>query len=147
MMKKNSNDLIDEFDSKFKAICHALWMKFKYRRAKLNFGVIKRLDNKWGSLEDLTAKEINIPFLDVLPKDLSEMSYDDIRAIRTDENPLKHWEEITGMISTMDGEILRYILHSKLPLEKLIRFELAERGYDENTHWVGFEKANNIWLK
>jgi hypothetical protein len=47
----------------------------------------------------------------------------------------------------MDGKILRYILYAKIPLEKLIRFELAGRGFDENHRWVGFEKANEIWLQ
>jgi hypothetical protein len=47
----------------------------------------------------------------------------------------------------MDGKILRYILYAKIPLEKLIRFELAGRGFDENHRWVGFEKAHEIWLQ
>ena len=64
-----------------------------------------------------------------------------------DNDPLPHWENIIGMISVMDGEVLRYLLHSKLPIEKLIRFELAGRGYDENHRWCGFDKANDIWLK
>ena len=32
------------------------------------------------------------------------------------------------MLSITDGEILRFILHTKLPLEKMIRYELASRG-------------------
>jgi len=62
-----------------------------------------------------------------------------------DKNVLFHWEHIIGMFSVADGEILRYILHTKIPLEKLIRHELAGRGYDENHRWCGFEKAKEIW--
>ena len=47
----------------------------------------------------------------------------------------------------MDGALLCFVLHTKLPLEKLIRYELASRGYDQNMNWVGFEKAKEIWLK
>ena len=63
------------------------------------------------------------------------------------EDPLNHWEEIRGIYSIMDGELLRYILQSKIPLEKFIRFELASRGYDKDYRWCGFEKAEEIWLK
>jgi hypothetical protein len=74
------------------------------------------------------------------------MSYDEIRHIRMDKEPLPHLEALMSHFSTMDGEILRYILYAKIPLEKLIRFELADRGFDENHRWIGFEKANEIWL-
>ncbi len=63
-----------------------------------------------------------------------------------DEDPLPFWEELTGVFAIMDGELLRYILHSKIPLEKLIRFELAARGFDKNHRWVGFSKSFKIWL-
>jgi len=141
------NNFLDLFETKEKAIDHALWLNFKYRIANIKFGVIHGPDNNWAVLEVATSDEIEMPFLDILPKDLSEMSYDHIRHIRMDKEPLPHWEEITGMISTMDGEILRYLLHSKIPLEKLIRHELASRGFDKNHRWIGFDKANEIWLK
>ncbi len=144
VMKDNYLDL---FDSKQKAIDHALWLNFKYRIANITFGIINGPDHNWAVLEEATSKEMEMPFLDILPKDLSELSYDKIRHIRMDNNPLPHWEEITGMFSVMDGEMLRYILDRKIPLEKLIRFELASRGYDENHRWCGIDKAEEIWLK
>ncbi len=138
---------LDLFDNKEKAIHHALWLNFKYRIASITFGVIEHPNNKWAVLEVATAKEMEIPFLDIVPKDLSDMTYDHIRHIRMDNEPLPHWEEISGMLSVMDGEILRYILHAKISLEKLIRYELAGRGYDINHRWCGFDKAEEIWLK
>ena len=87
----------------------------------------------------------DIPSL--LPKDYSQMNYTQIRYIRMDDNPLPHWEELIGFFATMDGELLRFMLHAKIPLEKLIRYELAIRGFDKNHIWCGFEKAENIWLK
>ena len=63
-----------------------------------------------------------------------------------DEDPLHHWEDIRGVFSVVDGELLRYILHTKIPLEKFIRFELAIREYDEHFNWVGFDKSERIWL-
>ncbi|WP_146106971.1 hypothetical protein [Polaribacter porphyrae] len=86
-------------------------------------------------------------FLDILPKDYSNMNYDNIRHIRMDKEPLPHWEEINGILSTMDGEILRFLIHSKIPIENLIRFELAGRGFDKNHRWIGFSKSFEIWLK
>ena len=140
------DDYLDVFESKQRAIDHCLWLNFKYRIAQIRFGVIPHPNRMWAVCEEATANEIGTQFLDILPQDYSEMSYDDIRHIRMDKNVLFHWEHIIGMFSVADGEILRYILHAKIPLEKLIRHELAGRGYDENHRWCGFEKAQEIWL-
>lgn len=140
------NDYLDIFHNLNNAYHHALWLNFKYRIAKITFGVIE-YKGSWAVLEEATAKEMKVEFLDILPKDLSEMNYNNIRRIRMGKNPLPHLEEIFGMISTMDGEVLRYILHAKIPLEKIIRFELAGRGFDKNHRWCGFDKANDVWLK
>ena len=121
-------------------------MNFKYRIAGIRFGIIGGPDNTFAVCEQATAEEMKMPFLDILPKDYAEMSYDEMRHIRMDKEPLPHLEALMSHFSTMDGEILRYILYAKIPLEKLIRFELADRGFDENHRWVGFEKANEIWL-
>lgn len=143
---KNDNYL-DLFDSKKKAIDHAMWLNFKYRIAKIKFGVIHGPDNNWAVLEEANAEEMEMSFLDILPKDYSEMTYDNIRHIKMEPDALPFWDAITGMFSIADGEILRFILHAKIPLEKLIRHELAGRGYDENHRWCGFDKASEIWLK
>lgn len=50
------------------------------------------------------------------------------------------------MFSVQDGEILRFILKYQVPLERLIRFELAARGFDKDHIWGGLEKAEKIWL-
>lgn len=88
-----------------------------------------------------------MPFLNNLPKDYSEITYRHLDSIRQDEDPLPHWESITGMLAVMDGEILRFILNNRVPLDRLIRHELALRGFDENHRWCGFDKAREIWLK
>lgn len=145
-MMKNDN-YMDLFDSKQKAIDHCMWLNFKYRIAKITFGIINGTDNNFAVVEEATAKEMEMTFLNILPKDYSAMNYDAIRNLRMDRDPLPHLEQINGMLSTMDGEILRFIIHSKIPLEKLIRFELGGRGFDENHRWCGFNKAYDIWLK
>lgn len=141
------NFYLDIFDSQEKAIHHCIWLNFKYRIAKITFGIINGPNNNFAVVEEATAKEMEMSFLDILPKDYTEMSYDDIRQIQMDREPLPHWEEINGMLSTMDGEILRFLIHSKIPLEKLIRFELAGRGFDKNHRWCGFTKSFDIWLE
>ena len=143
---KNDN-FLDLFDSKQKAIDYCMWLNFKYRIARIKFGVINGPENNFAVCEKATADEMGISFLDILSKDYSEMTYDDIRHIKMQYDPLPHWEDLTGVFSVMDGELLRFILHAKIPLEKLIRHELASRGYDENHRWCGFDKASDIWLK
>lgn len=139
-------DYLDLFHDRQKAIDHAMWLNFKYRIAGIVFGVINGPENNWAVCEAATAQEMGLPFLKILPKDCSKMSYRHLDGIRQDQEPLPHWESIIGMVSVADGEILRYILKNKVPLDKLIRHELALRGYDENHRWCGFDKAREIWL-
>lgn len=141
------NNYLSLFDDKQKAIDHCVWMNFKYRISENRFGVLHGPDNNWGVCIATTAQDMEMEFLDVLPKDYTDLSYDAIRHIRMDRDSLPFWDKIIGLFSTADGEILRYILHAKIPLEKFIRDELAGRGYDENHNWCGFDKAKEIWLK
>ena len=143
---KNDNYL-DLFDNKQKAIDHCIWLNFKYRISGIRFGVLHGPDNNWAVCEEVTAQEMEMEFLDILPKDYSEMNYDDIRHILIDSDSLPSWDKIIALFSIADGEILRYIIHTKIPLEKLIRHDLAGRGYDKNHSWCDFDKASDIWLK
>ncbi len=143
----NPYNYLDEFDSEQKAIDHAVYLNFKYRIANITFGVIHGPEDNWAVCEEATAQEMEMPFLNNLPKDYSEITYRHLDSIRQDEDPLPHWESITGMLAVMDGEILRFILDNRVPLDRLIRHELALRGFDENHRWCGFDKARKIWLK
>ncbi len=75
------------------------------------------------------------------------MTYEHIVTIGMDRDPLRHWEEIRGMFTTMEGDLLRFIIEKKIPWEKIIRYELACRRHDKDHKWCGFEKAKEIWLK
>ncbi|WP_335974057.1 hypothetical protein [Gaetbulibacter jejuensis] len=143
-MKKD--DFLDVFDDQQKAIDHAMWLNFKYRIAGIVFGVIHGPEDNWGVCEQATASEMEMTFLDILPKDYSELSYKQLDTIRQDEESLPFWSALVGLVSTADGEILRFILENKIPLNKLIRHELASRGYDKNHRWCGFDRAREIWL-
>lgn len=143
----NPYNYLDEFDSEQKAIDHAIYLNFKYRIANITFGVIHGPEDNWAVCEEATAQEMDMTFLNNLPKDYSEITYEHLDSIRQDEDPLPHWESITGMLAVMDGEILRFILNNRVPLDRLIRHELALRGFDKNHRWCGFDKAREIWLK
>lgn len=140
------DNFLDVFDDQQKAIDHAMWLNFKYRIAGIVFGVIHGPEDNWAVCEQATASEMGMTFLDILPKDYSELSYKQLDTIRQDEEPLPIWSALVGLVSTADGEILRFILENKIPLDKLIRHELASRGYDKNHRWCGFERAREIWL-
>lgn len=129
-----------------KATDHALWLNFKHRVEGKTFGVIQSIEGDY-LISDINHPSLKGETFEVLPKDYSNMTYTHIRHIGMDENPLTHFEEIKGMFSTMHGEILRFILSHKIPLEKFIRNELASRGHDEDHKWVGFDKAIRIWLR
>lgn len=144
-MKKD--DFLDVFDEQQKAIDHAMWLNFKYRIAGIAFGVIHGPEDNWAVCERATADEMGLSFLDILPTNYSEFSYISLDIIRQDQEPLPFWDSVIGMVSVVDGEVLRYILENKIPLDKLIRHELALRGFDKNHRWCGFDKAREIWLK
>lgn len=135
------------FDSEKKAIDHAMWLNFKYRIAGIVFGVIHGPNKNFAVCEETTAEEMEMTFLNVLPKDYSEITYQHLDLIGMDKESLPHWQEIRGMISIVNGEILRYIIQNKIPLDRFIRHELALRGYDKNHRWCGFDKAREIWLE
>lgn len=139
-------ELFDLFSDKEKAIHHALWLNFKYRIAGIKFGVTEGPGNDFAVMEEALRDDMEVSFIEI-PTDYSKLSFDEIRHIRMDKNPLPNWEELCGTFSTVDGELLRFILETKLPLEKLIRYELAIRGYDKNHRWIGFEKSYEIWIE
>lgn len=141
-----NTDPFDRFTDKEKAIHHALWLNFKYRIAGIKFGVVEGPDNDYAVMEEDLRDEFELSFIEI-PNDYSELNYDELRHIRMDKEPLPSLAEIIGTFSVMDGELLRFILHSKIPLEKLIRYELSMRGHDKNHRWCGFEKAEEIWLE
>ncbi len=142
-MLRNSDFTV--FEDKEKAIHACLWENFIHRICNVKFCVVVHPDNKWAVCKESFAKEMEL-LQEIIPANYASLSYEQIRHIKMDSDPLPFWEELCGMFSVADGDYLRFILHSKIPLEKLIRYELACRGHDENTSWVGFEKAKEIWL-
>ncbi len=131
--------------NKEKAIDLAVWLNFKHRVEGKSFGVIQSLEGDFIIISPNHPTFKDEEF-ETLPDHYGDMNYKHIRNISMDVEPLDHWEEIKGSFATLDGEILRFILKYNVPLEKLIRYELACRGYDENHKWCGFEKAETIWL-
>lgn len=128
-----------------KVIDEAVWINFRHRMTDYRVGVIQCEEG--GCI--IAHPEHSIfekQYFEVLPADYQDMTYEHIASMGTDDDPLKHWEEIRGMVSVMDGEILRFILAMNIPLGKFIQYELACRGHDKDHKWVGFEEAKKIWI-
>ncbi len=128
-----------------RAVDIALWMNFKYRLEKNGYSVVQDKRTKLYHINPPSASRKSNQL--ILPADYSQMTYEQIENIRSEKDPLHHWESIMGEFTTIHGELLRFILAYKVPLEKIIRFELSSRGFDENNLCVGFEKAKAIWQK
>ena len=133
------------FPNKQKAIDLAIWQNYNHRFDD-NYGVVSSIDDDYMLLQT-DHPTFDTSDFEKLPRNYSKMNYKHIRKIRVDDDPLPHWEEIAGMFSVAHGETLRFILNAKVPLKKFIHYELACRGYNENFEWVGFKKAEEIWLK
>lgn len=134
------------FPNKQKAIDLAIWQNVNHRYAN-NYGVLRSMEKGDYLVIIKNHPSVALEDFEKLLKDYSQMSYEHIASIASDSDPLDDWEEIRGMFSTVHGETLRFILTTKLPLEKFLRYELACRGYDENFKWVGFDSAEALWLK
>lgn len=140
------------FTDKQKAIDFALWSNFmvslKSDRPKPqdSFALVQSSPGEY-RLKPLTYPYQKDENRVDLPKDYADMTYDHIRGICSDESPIPHFEELAGLFSNVDGALLRFILEKKIPLEKLIRFELASRGHDLRMKWCSFKKAEEIWLE
>lgn len=138
------SEAFKEHESLQKAIDIALWMNFKYRKQNRDYVVIQ--DKKTKQYQVVAQMGRRKGGYIKPPQNYKQMSYEHIKGIASEHNPLNHWEEIRGLFSTCNGEFLRFILKYQIPLDKLIRYELASRGYDQEANWVGFSKAEEIWL-
>lgn len=136
---------MDRFASKQKAIDLALWRNHNHRYDS-NYGITLSSMGDFLVLQKDHSSFRKEDF-ETLPLDYAQMTYQQIKQIAMDTDPFNHWEEVRGFFSRIHGETLRFILKMKVPLEKFIRYELACRGYDEDFEWVGFDKAEEIWLK
>lgn len=129
-----------------KALDEVLWINFRHRTTDYRVGVIESTSGGY-----IIAHPDHSTFegghFEELPSDYSDMTYKHIASIGMDEEPLKHWEEIRGMFSNIEGELLRFTIEKKIPLEKIIRYELACRGYDKDHKYCGFDKAKEVWLE
>lgn len=132
--------------NKSKAIDNALWLNFEHRNSDKQFGVVQSIEHDYLVVPKDHPATIDETF-ETLPNDYTSLSYQRIAEIYADRNALWLWEELKGMFQTANGELLRFLLTYQIPLEKLIRYELACRGYDTESKWVGFDKAKQIWLK
>lgn len=130
--------------SRLKAIDEALWRNCNHRYNN-DYAVVHSTSDDYIIIERDHPTFRDGDF-ETLPEDYVNMDYKHIQSIAMDEDPLHHWEEIKGLFSTMHGEILRFLLHYKVPLNKFIRWELACRGYDKDFQWVGFDRSEEIWL-
>ena len=129
---------IDTFDELQKAIDFAFWKNYVHRAEGGKHGIINGPDDNYIVVDEGTRLSSKETFLGVIPKDYRRMSYQHIAYILRDEDPHAHLEKLSGLFSVTDGDVLRFVLYSKIPLEKWIRYELASRGYDEYMNWVGF---------
>ncbi|MBF97416.1 MAG: hypothetical protein CMI36_00355 [Owenweeksia sp.] len=140
------NHSFTTYYGKHKAFDLAVWLNFEHRLKSEEFGAIQ------GANEQYLVVPTDHPSFEgekfeKLPNSYRNMTYDHIQQIAMDYDPLPFWEIIRGMMSTGDGEVLRFILKYNVPLHKFIRFELAARGYDADHRWCGFESARKIWLR
>ncbi len=107
------SEMLKEHASLERAIDIAIWMNFKYRKQQRSYVVVQDKKTKlylvvpqMGRRKSLCIKQ---------PKDYSLMSYEQIKSIRSEVQPLSHWEEIMGLFTSTHGEILRFNIRYQIP--------------------------------
>ena len=134
-------------DDKDKAIDIALFANFKARLVQPHeYSVIEGPDDNYAVVNRKQIDSLTQPEYIKLPAHYLKLTFNQLQKIKQDVEPVPHWETIVGIFSSQDGEILRFILDKKIPLDKFIRLELAARGHDKDHTWVGFDKAYEQWI-
>lgn len=123
----------------------ALWLNFIHRHQPQAFGVVEGPE-RYSAVNQTMADELDTSFLQGLEQDYTKLAYGHLKHVAKAEEPAPFWEELTGLFTTVNGEILRFVLEHSLPLGMLVRLELANRGYDQNGNWCGFDHAESLWL-
>lgn len=142
-MKQNAMELYDDLNN---AIDRAVWLQFEHRNADRKFVVYDGPADNYAVSDLLTAQEMELDnHFYPLPDSYKNLSYERLEAIAKESYMLEHWENLLGKFSVMEAELLRFILLYKVPAEKLIRHQLANRGFDQNNQWVGFDASKEIW--
>ena len=142
-MKQSILEFYDDLD---KARDRALWLEFEYRTLPKHFTVFDGPEDNYAVADLQTAEELDVSCHHYsLPENYEHLSYEDLKKMSQDADLLSHWEELLGKFSVMEGEVLRFILAYKIPLEKIVRHELGCRGFDTNNRWIGFQESEKLW--
>jgi CRISPR/Cas system CMR-associated protein Cmr3 (group 5 of RAMP superfamily) len=142
-MKQNTMEFYDDLNN---AIDRAVWLQFQYRNQERYFVVYDGPEDNFVVSDLLTAQEMELDnHFYPLANSYKNLSYERLEAIAKDSDMLEHWENLLGKFSVMEGELLRFIIRFQIPVEKLIRHELVNRGFDQNNQWVGFDASKDIW--
>ena len=131
---------------RYRDLDEAVWINFRHRTTDYRVGVIQSVEGGYILAHPNHSVYENEHF-EVLPSDYSDMSYEHIASIGMDEETLKHWEEIRGTIQIIDGEILRFILAKKVPLEKLSNTNLPVVVMIRITSGLVLKKPRKFGLK
>ena len=142
-MKQNEMEFYDDLNN---AIDRAVWLQFQYRNQERYFVVYDGPEDNFVVSDLLTAQEMELDnHFYPLPDNYKNLSYERLEAIAKESYILEHWENLLGKFSVMEAELLRFMVLYQIPVEKLIRHQLANRGFDQDNQWVGFKNAKAIW--
>ncbi len=48
-------------------------------------------------------------------------------------------------LQTLDGDLLTILAKGEIDVQVLFRQAIAQRGFNQNGDWVGFDKAREVW--
>lgn len=140
--------ILEFYDNLDKARDRALWLEFEYRKVSKRFVVFDGPENNFAVADKETWEDLDIaPNYYALPETYENLSFSELKTIARDTDMLPVWEELLGKCQVMEGEILRFILKYKIPLEKIIRHELGNRGFDQDANWIGFDESKILWMR
>lgn len=146
MDNESITNVIHHSSDFIEALNTAIWLNFKHQA--LGEGLFSIMDGP-NDVFSVVSRDVLEDFENpsVIPHDnhYEGMDPEVAHYIRHHPQPMEHWQEIIDMISSMDGDILRFILYTDIPLNTLIKEELAGRGYDNLGIWIGFEQSKALW--
>lgn len=129
------------FSDKTKAIDYAVWMSFKHKN---QFVVVEEEKGVFQVLP-FSEKGNKIPI--PLPSNYKDLSYEAIEKFWNDKDCLWQWQWLMDMFLYVDHTFLHFLIEYEIPLEKVARYSMAFRKWDENKKKISYKESKKMWLK
>ena len=149
-MKKDYNpkDYVMYFSSLDDATFAYHFETFKYRRTHIEFGIVDMTDGIHAVMENEVARELGWTFIDPPELEFEKLSFDRFDEIYDKElsnNQPSFWKELEMAFAFTDRDLFIFLIQKQFPIDRYIRFNLAQRQVNTDNRFIGKQEAYALW--